>query len=388
LVSLGQQDNAPELIDAQRGITRPSIRWDTFRSEQRLFVAAPIAGDRSAVLGYVQLSVSMTPIIEERVHIFVTFAGISVVVLLVTILASILLARQIVVPVQHLTMTSEQIAAGKLDERVTPAGPSEVRRLGDAFNQMADRVQVMMAQQRAFVDNAAHELRSPLTGLRLRIEMLQTHSASNAALTQRYLSQMERELGYLQRVVDHLLALASAEQNEQAAPKTALDLSRVLYDLPDEMSPLAQHARVTLETDLPEHLPAVLANPDQMRIAIRNLLDNAVKYTRPGGAVNFSARATDERVEIVVRDTGAGIPADALPHVFDRFYRVDAAHSRSSATSVGGVGLGLSLVQAIIKAHGGMIRVTSQIGSGSAFTIELPLARNGAEMAGRDSRIR
>ena len=362
-----------ELIDVQRGVSLPAIRWDEWRKEQRLFVAAPVIGNRAAILGYVQLSVSMAPINAERAQIWLTFAVIGGLVLLATIGASIWVARQIAAPVQTLTATSEQIAAGKLDERVMPGGPIEIRRLGDAFNQMAERVQEMMAQQRAFVDNAAHELRSPLTGLRLRIEMLQTHGANDVALTQRYLGQMEREIGYLQRVVDHLLTLASVEQNKQAAPKTALDLAPVLYDLSDEVTPLAQQANVTLQVNVPDHLPTVQANPDQMRIAIRNLLDNAIKYTRQGGTVTLAACATGAHIEITVSDTGIGIPAEALPHVFDRFYRLDAAHSRDRSTRLGGgAGLGLSLVQAIIQAHGGAIRLASQVGAGSTFTIELP----------------
>jgi signal transduction histidine kinase len=239
----------------------------------------------------VQVSIPTAPIYAEMRQTWLTFLVIGGIVLFVTIAASTFIARQIAVPVQKLTATSEQIAAGRLNERVSPAGPDELHRLGVAFNQMAERVQAMIAQQRAFVDNAAHELRSPLTSLRLRIEMLQTRGKNDSDLTQRYLGQMEREVGYLQRLVEHLLALASVENSDQAAPKTSLDLAPILYDVADGMSEVAQQAGLTLQTDIPEHLPAIEANAEQMNSLIRNLIDNATKYTRSSGTITLTAKS-------------------------------------------------------------------------------------------------
>ncbi len=188
----------PELLAARDGTEHHDIRWDEWGSEERLFVAAPVIAEHAQPIGYVQLSVSMTPLYAQIAETWLSLIGVGALVLLLTILASTLLARQIAIPIQHLTATSEQIAAGRLDERVAPAGPDEVRRLGVAFNAMAERVQDILAKQRAFVDNAAHELRSPLTSLRLRVEMLQAHGAQDPELSHRYLGQMEREIGYLQ----------------------------------------------------------------------------------------------------------------------------------------------------------------------------------------------
>ena len=367
------QENHSEITAARNGISQPSIRWDEWSKEERLFVAAPVAG-RDHSLGLVQVSIPTAPIYAEIRQTWLTFFVIGGVVLLVTIAASTLIARQIAVPVLKLTATSEQIAAGRLDERVSPAGPNEVRRLGVAFNRMAERVQEMIAQQRTFVDNAAHELRSPLTSIRLRIEMLQTRGKNDAELTQHYLGQMEREVSYLQRLVEHLLALASVENMERAAPKTSLDLARILYDVTDEMSQVAQQAGLTLQTEIPDHLPMVKANADQMNSMIRNLIDNAIKYTRRGGTVTLTATSARDEIEIRVADTGIGIPADALPRIFDRFYRVDTARSRKE----GGAGLGLSLVRSIAEAHGGHVDVQSRVNEGSLFTIVLPCGPNSA----------
>lgn len=368
------QETHDEVIAARDGTSRAAIRRDERTNEERLFVAVPVA-ERGQAFGYVQVSIPTAPIYAEMRQTWLTFLVIGGFVLLVTVAASTLIARQIAVPVRKLTATSEQIAAGRLDERVSPAGPDEVYRLGVAFNRMALRVQEMIAQQRAFVDNAAHELRSPLTSIRLRIEMLQTHGKNDAELAQRYLGQMEREVGYLQRLVDHLLMLASVENTERAAPMAPLDLARILYDVTDELSEVAQRAGLTLQVDIPDHLPIIEANADQMSMMMRNLMDNAIKYTQRSGTITLSAKSARDEIEIEVTDTGIGIPVDALPHIFGRFYRVDAARSRKT----GGAGLGLSLVRAIAEAHGGRVDVHSHVNEGSRFKIVLPYRLRGLD---------
>lgn len=369
LIPAGLQVNQSEIVAARSGDPQATIRQDEWRKDQRLFVAVPVQGEHNETLGFVQLSTSMTPIYDEISETWISFSLIGLLILVITIIASVVVARQIAVPVKNLTTTSEQIAAGQLDERVSPAGPNEIRRLGFTFNRMTDRVQEMIAQQRAFVDNAAHELRSPLTSLRLRIEMLQTRAKNDVELRERYLSQMEHEVGYLQRMVDHLLSLASVENNPSVTALTPLDLAPLLYDVADSMSEVLRHAGLEFKTDLPDHLPTVQANADQITIMLRNLIDNAIKYTPRGGTISFTAKSQPAEIEITVADSGVGIPADAMSHIFDRFYRVDVSHSRAQ----GGTGLGLSLVQAIAQAHHGRIDAESRVNQGSTFTIYLPI---------------
>jgi two-component system, OmpR family, sensor kinase len=348
--------------------THSDIRRDAPNSEERLYVAAQIPSSASRPLGFVQLSISMSPIYAAIDRKWLDLLGIGAVALGITILASLLLARRIAIPIQRLTMTSDQIASGRLEERVAPAGPNEVQRLGHAFNQMTERVQALLAQQREFVDNAAHELRSPLTSLRLRLDLLAEHGIHDPALTQQYVGNMQRDVTYLQRLVDHLLTLASVEEGEPAE-KTPTDFAPVLREIAQAMALLIQQAQLTFTVVIPDHLPDVQANADQIRIAIRNLLDNAMKYTRAGGTITLSAQSVDGALEIRVTDTGIGIPADALPRVFDRFYRVD----RSRARKQGGAGLGLALVRTMVETNGGTIVVASRVNEGSQFTVRLPV---------------
>ncbi len=367
------ENDQVELVTARRGSIRPSIRWDQWRKEERLFVAADMLKDGTQVLGFVQLSVPTAPIHAEIMQIWLSLLGVGGIVLAITTLASVWMARQVAIPLQTLTSTTERIAAGRLDERVSPTGPEEVQRLGSAFNRMTERVQAMLVQQRAFVDNAAHELRSPLTSLRLHLDLLKARHREGDESTRLHLREMEREVDYLQRMVSQLLALSSVVESERVAPKRPLDLSRLLYQLADEMNVVAQQAGLSLDVDVPDHLP-LHANAEQMMIMLRNLVDNAFKYNRAGGTVVLAARASDAGIEIRVTDTGIGIPADALPHIFERFYRADQAHSRQpSASTSAGAGLGLALVQAIVQANGGRIQVESRIKEGSTFTVYLPI---------------
>ncbi|MFQ5340550.1 MAG: ATP-binding protein [Anaerolineae bacterium] len=408
VVPIHFEKDHPEIVAAGIGDEQHDIRWDEWRNEERLFVAAPIQGEES-LEGIVQLSVPMVPLYAEIRRTWLSLLAAAGAVLAATALVSLVLARQLAGPIRSLTAVTEAVASGHLDQQVVPAGPDEIERLGWAFNRMAEQVREMLARQQAFVANAAHELRSPLAGLQLRIEMLQRHGQAKPELAEHYLRQMEHEIEHLRRLVDHLLLLSRLDQGQEL-PRPPLDLAPLLYELADEMGPLVQVAGLHLHVDIPPHLPAVAANVDPMRMVMRNLLDNAIKYTPAGGRIVL--RATAEGLQpgdqlmwhhehadgvqmprsplvvsrslhdtekpavlIQVADTGPGIAAEHLPHIFDRFYRVSTTRSHSQ----GGAGLGLSLVRSIVEAHGGQVEIHSVPGQGSTFTVRLPMTGNGAD---------
>ncbi len=363
------EDDHGEMEEARGGHDGSDIRRDAWSNAERLFIATPVTEDNGRTIGYVQLSVPMAPLYDEMRGTWLMLVAAGGVLLLATALVSVWVARQIARPIQTLTTATEDIAAGQLDRTVTPSGPDEIERLGKAFNQMADQIRAMLEKQRSFTAHAAHELRTPLTSLALRLEMLQSYQDRDPALAQSYLPQMERDVQHLRDLVDHLLTLAAVEEQDRATWQ-AVDLAPMLYEVADSVAPLARQAGQTLSVDVPAHLPPVLAHAAEMRVVVRNLLDNAVKYTPSGGHVTLSAGVSSSWLTIRVADTGPGIPSDALPHIFERFYRGNGKAARRAE----GTGLGLALVETIVAAHHGRVSVSSEVGKGSVFTVTLPMA--------------
>lgn len=369
-VNHGIEQNHTEFAAARAGYELHEIRQDEYDKGERLFVAAAIRGDES-LAAFVQLSISTTPIYASIQRMWLGLMGVGGLILALTALVSFVLARGIAKPVQNLTRTTEAIAQGHLERRVTPEGPDEIERLGRAFNSMAEQLQELITREKDFAAHAAHELRSPLTSLRLRLELLQNTTRTNPQITTGYLVQMEREVTHLQRVVEQLLALASLEEGMHA-PRTNFDPAPLLYELTDELSVQVHEAGVQLSVEVPDHLPRIHANAEQVRMAARNLLENAFKYTPEHGVVTLRASVLKDFVEIAVSDTGVGIPEEALPHIFDRFYRADTPQRKG----VRGSGLGLALTRIMVEANDGHITVTSEPGKGSVFTIQLLRERN------------
>ncbi len=367
-VPVQTEDDDRELEDAKGGHEGADIRRDAWSNADRLFIATPVTEDNGKAIGYVQLSVPMAPLYEEMRGTWLMLVAAGGVLLLLTALVSIWMARQIARPIQTLTMATEDIAAGRLDRSVTPDGPDEIERLGRAFNQMADQIRAMLDRQRSFTAHAAHELRTPLTSLALRLEMLQSYRDRDPTLEQSYLPQMERDVQHLRDLVDHLLTLAAVEEQDQPV-REPVDLAPVLYEVADSVAPLARQAGLTMDVDVPAHLPLVQGHKAQLRIVPRNLLDNAIKYTPSGGHVTLAASATNGWVTIRVADTGPGIPPDILPHIFERFYRGNGKAARRSE----GTGLGLALVDSIVTSHRGCVSVSSEVGKGTVFTVMLPV---------------
>jgi signal transduction histidine kinase len=359
-----------ELAEAREGRIGVDIRWDEQLHERRLVVAVPFFGggvQKAILKGIVRLSISMVSIQTEVRSAWVNLIGAGGVILGITILVSLRLARWISTPIRTLTLAAEAVAAGDLDQQVSSVGPEEVRRLAQTFNRMAERVKNLLDRQRAFTANAAHELRSPLTGLRLRLDVLQKHAQEEPQLVRTYLPQMEQEIAYLQRLVEHLLTLAGLDEG-QSLPLTPIDLAPLCYEVAEAAELLAREANLIINVEVPTHLPLVAANAEAMRMVVRNLLDNAIRNTPAGGEVTLQASGAENTVVLTVADTGHGIAAEHLSHIFERFYRVESGRTRPAR----GAGLGLTLVRSLVEAFGGQVSVDSQIERGTRFTIALP----------------
>lgn len=276
------------------------------------------------------------------------------------------LMRRSLRPIDEITGRAEGITSSNLSERlpVIETG-DELERLSTALNRMIERLEDAFEHINRFSADASHELRTPLTVLQLELEGIAQNQRSNPALADQIGSALE-ETQRMSRIVENLLTISRMDAGEVTMDKAALDLGQLAASTADAMKLIAEEKAIELRTRAEKD---VWIEGDRTRVqqVIVNLIDNGVKYTHEGGAVEVSVRREGASAVLEVTDNGAGIPAEALPHVFERFYRADKAHSRA----FGGAGLGLSIVKAVCAAHGAEIKVTSEEGHGSCFRVEM-----------------
>jgi heavy metal sensor kinase len=278
------------------------------------------------------------------------------------------LARKALAPLERLRRSAEDITADRLHRRLPVANShDELGRLTGTFNAMIGRLERSFAEVRRFTADASHELRTPLTAIRTEAEVALAKPLGLAEY-QQLLGSILEECSRLTRLTDQLLALARQDSSMGQPALEPVDLAAVVEDVAETMRPLAEAKQLRL---LVEVNRAVWVNGDlgQLREVFFNLLDNGIKYTPEGGEVAVRIGHNGPVAVVTVRDTGIGILPEHLPHVFDRFYRVDKARSRAE----GGTGLGLSIAQSIIAAHGGQIELDSTPGQGTTCTVKLPL---------------
>jgi len=278
-------------------------------------------------------------------------------------------------PVEHLTASAAQIGISNLSVRVPLRGSGdELDRLAQTFNQTVARLEDAVQQMRQFTASISHELRTPLTALRGEAEVALLEARSPEAYRRVLASQLE-EFEKLTQMINRLLTLARAEGGEIHLASDAVNLSALVSSLAGQMEPIASWKRIQLRADVQDE---IFVNGDRgwLECAVLNLLDNAIKFTPEGGAVDVAVTAGDGSVCLEFRDTGIGIPAEALPHVFERFYRAEPSRSKEFE----GAGLGLALVKWVVENHHGRMDVESQVGRGSRFRVWLRAAwiRNSA----------
>jgi len=221
--------------------------------------------------------------------------------------------------------------------------------------------------RRDFVANASHELKTPAASIQAAAETIRTAALEDPSVIPRFAAQLERESGRLSRIVSDLLDLSRLESGSELDEEVALDA--IVRDEGERFDESASEAGVGLSISA-GHVPRVRGSGRDLALLVRNLVDNAIRYTRPGGRVDVGLGLQDGQVVLTVDDTGLGIPARDLPRVFERFYRVDRARSRET----GGTGLGLSIVRHVVENHGGRVDVRSELGRGTRFEVHLPVA--------------
>jgi len=311
-----------------------------------------------------------------NVNIAVITSGIGI--SLIVILFSLLMARRLTRPVEALTIAAEQMKRGKYTERVAvPKSKDELSELALTFNAMANTIESDVNElrqqdrmRRDLIANIAHDLATPLTAVQGFSEALADDLISKPAERHETAQLIGREVQRLRRLVADMQQMSSLELGQIKLDLAPLDLASLVDETLAVISPECDEARITIANKIAPSTPLVCADSDRITQVLLNLLDNARRHTLSGGTITVSAQKDGKMLSVSVRDTGVGIDAKDLPHIFERFYRAD--RSRTGAT--GGSGLGLSIVKAIIVAHKGNIGAESTQGQGTSVTFTLPLA--------------
>jgi signal transduction histidine kinase len=287
-----------------------------------------------------------------------------------SLLLAFLLAFNLLRPVRELTQAAARLGQGDLAQRVPVRGNDELTILGRSFNKMADSLQAATRSRQALTADIAHELRNPLAVQRANLEALQD---GVYPLTPENLQPILEQNMLLSRLVDDLHTLALADAGQLKLERIPVDLRLLVERVGERFRPQASSQKITLNQHVPADALAAEAGPllDPLRIEqiLSNLFSNALRYTPEGGQIEISLVFRPDLAEMTVRDSGPGIPAEALPYIFDRFYRADRSRSRMD----GGTGLGLAIARQLAEAHGGSLTAANHPQGGAVFTLRLPL---------------
>jgi two-component system sensor histidine kinase BaeS len=301
---------------------------------------------------------------EGLVRVF----GVVLLVLVLTVVVSVAVSTRLVRPVRALTDAVRRMREGRGDSRVEVRDSGELGQLADAFNEMAEHLERLEKQRRAMVSDVSHELRTPLSNLRGWLEAAQDGVAD---LDRERMGMLVGETLLLQDIVDDLQDLALADAGKLRLSPEPVDAGALVEQVVDSQRLRAAGAGLRLMAETGDETGGVVVVADRTRLVqvVGNLLGNALRHTPEPGTVTVRARRSDGEAVVEVADTGVGIPAEDLPHVFDRFWRADKSRNRRT----GGSGLGLAIVRNLVELHGGSVSVESVVGEGTTFTVRLPL---------------
>lgn len=285
---------------------------------------------------------------------------------IVALLLSMVLSRRILGPIEVLTAAVRNMEKGDLKQRVQVQSKDEIGELTHAFNAMADGLVRVDQLRRNMVTDVAHELRTPLTNIRGYLEAVRDGMVQPSLPL---IESLHEEAMLLNRLIDDLQELALAEAGQLRLICQRVSIQEIVEKAVTAQQPLMLDKSLTVDVELAPNLPVIEADAERIGQVIRNLLNNAIRYTPAGGSITVTATSTGSEVQVSVRDTGVGIAAEHLPYIFERFFRTDRARARAT----GGAGLGLTIVKQLVQGHGGRVWAESTLGVGSVFTFTLPV---------------
>ncbi len=341
-------------------------------SEYAALCAAAMVQD-GEIIGAVLLSTPVTELREAILNVEKQLLSVFACVAAAALIAALIFAVMFTAPVKALTSAIRRMGKGDLSARVRVRASGEFRELAESYNTMAEKIENFDRSRSQFVQNASHELKTPLATMKILLENLIYQPDMPPELRAEFMQDMNHEIDRLSGIITDLLTLTQMDSQASALKQETVNLTELCMETVHALQPTAEKAGLTLRMDIAAGV-TLTGDSSKLSQVVYNLIDNAVKYTPEGGTVTVTLTAGRTEAVFSVQDDGIGIPEGDVKHIFDRFYRVDKARSRAT----GGTGLGLSIVRQMVQLHSGEIAVMSSPEKGSLFTVTLPLRKGDA----------
>ncbi len=332
-------------------------------------VTSPILDSASEkVVGVLLMSVSTDVIADQQTALagqtWVAWAAAALIVVILAVLAGILMVR----PFKRITRSIEAVTEGYEDQYLHEKAYTETRLISEAFNKMLGRMKVLDDSRQEFVSNVSHELKTPLTSMKVLADSLLIQKDAPVELYQEFMRDLSEEIERENKIINDLLSLVKMDKTASVMNIRSENINELVEQILKRLRPIAASRNVEV---IFESFRPVTAEVDEMKLslAISNLVENAIKYNKESGWIHVTLNADHKFFYLEVADSGIGIPQEETEHIFERFYRVDKSHSRE----IGGTGLGLSIARSAVVMHRGAIKVFSQPGEGTTFTVRIPL---------------
>ncbi len=363
----GQNLNRIEEVRVALEGRNSSNLYNTIDLEKIMYVAVPITA-RKEVLGSILVSSSAKAIFDSIQLTIQKVMALSMLGIGITAIVSFIFADIISGPIERMTEVVRAITRGQHDRRVNVRGSDELANLGNAFNLMLTKLDQLDERRKQFVSNASHELRTPMASMKIISESLLAQDQWDEAVYREFLADIDTEITRLNQLIDSLLYLVDVDKKELQLDFHITYLNYLMENVVRQLTPLAEKKDISISFTAQEHVQIEI-DKGKIQQCLINILGNAIKYTPDGGRVNISMYRLRGQVVVRIEDSGIGIPEDEIPHIFDRFHRVDKARARAT----GGSGLGLSIAQQIVHLHQGQIYAESEVGVGTTMYVVLPL---------------
>lgn len=356
----------PEILVALAGRDEANLR----KEEQAIYASAYIEDDNSNKIGAVLVISSFNDVYQLIGEISNKWIIVTLFIIIIVIALVIFMSQIIFGPLKNVLDTIKKISAGQLHQRIEIKGRNEFTELGEAVNTMTKRLEEVDQSRQEFVSNVSHELKTPLSSIKVLSESLILQENVPEEMYKEFLQDISSEIDRMTDIVNDLLALVKNDPNDSKLKVTAIDANKMLRDIVKRLSPLAKDKDIELSFQASKDV-VLKGDEVKLSLAVSNLVDNGIKYTPEGGRVKVLLDADNKDCFITVQDSGIGISEEEQSKVFERFYRVDKTRDRET----GGTGLGLAITHSVIMLHNGSVKIISGENEGATFIVRLPLER-------------